>query len=202
MLVYIESNFVLELAFRQEQAESCRAILSLCADRRARLIMPAFSVAEPFETFVRRAKDRKLVREKLDSQIGQLARNKTLAAQVETLRPLMGLLVQSEQVERAGLRESMQEILASAELIPLDASVIEDAIVLEDSLQLSPQDAIVMASVLRHLEANGTEASCFLNRNTKDFDNPDVVERLRNLDCKLLPRFDDGLGYLRSATAL
>jgi len=65
---------------------------------------------------------------------------------------------------------------------------------------LSPQDAIVYASVVSDL-ASGTGRGCFLNRNTKDFDDPDIAQELWALGCKLLPRFDQGLDYMRAQGA-
>jgi len=153
MLVYVESNFVLELAFQQEQSGSCQALLALCAEGRATLIMPAFSVAEPFQTLVARARERKRLAESLEAQIGQLARSDNLAAQADALRPLTGLLVRSAEEERSGLRDAMRNILDAAVLIPLDADVIRDAASLEVSLQLSPQDAIALASVASNSSA-------------------------------------------------
>ena len=44
MNVYVESNFVLELALRQEQFTSCETILSLCEEGQARLVVPAYSL--------------------------------------------------------------------------------------------------------------------------------------------------------------
>jgi predicted nucleic acid-binding protein len=200
MVVYVESNFVLELAFRQEQSGSCQALLALCADGRARLVMPAFSVAEPFNTLIARARERKRLAESLEAQISQLARSENLAAHAGELLPLTALLVRSAEEERTGLRDAMREILNTVELIPLDAAVIRDAVLLEDSLQLSPQDAIVMASVVQHLEGSRSGENCFLNQNTKDFDSPDVIERLRTLRCRYIRRFDHGLEYVRNAT--
>lgn len=49
MIIYVESNFVLELAFLQEQFESCEKILSICEKELGTLIVPAFSLAEPLE---------------------------------------------------------------------------------------------------------------------------------------------------------
>ena len=60
MNVYVESNFILELALEQEQSSSCDAILSLGERQDIRLVLPAFSLSEPYETLVRRAKDRKV----------------------------------------------------------------------------------------------------------------------------------------------
>jgi hypothetical protein len=48
--VYVESNFVLELALLQEQHASCEDILRLCEAGKAQLIIPAYSLAEPHET--------------------------------------------------------------------------------------------------------------------------------------------------------
>ena len=56
----------------------------------------------------------------------------------------------------------------------------------------------MLASVLAHLELHSPSESCFLNRNSKDFDDPDVRERLEALGCKFLARFEDGLRYILS----
>ena len=46
MNVYVESNFVLELALRQAQSESCLALVDYAAKGRIILIVPAYSLAE------------------------------------------------------------------------------------------------------------------------------------------------------------
>jgi hypothetical protein len=55
----------------------------------------------------------------------------------------------------------------------------------------------VLASVLRDARL-GLTPSCFLNRNTKDFDDPAIVAELARRQCKLIGHFDHGLGYIRS----
>ena len=59
MIVYAEANFVLELALQQEQHEACEHIVDLCSTKRISLIVPAYSIAEPYKTIVRRGKQRK-----------------------------------------------------------------------------------------------------------------------------------------------
>jgi predicted nucleic acid-binding protein len=199
MVVYVESNFILELAFRQEQADSCRSIIALCRSGNAKLVLPAFSIAEPFHTYVARTKDRRRVSEGLDIQFSQLRRSETLAHETELLQRITGLLVRSAEEERLGLDAAIEEVLDVGEVIPLDADVIRQAGDLEQALGLSPQDAIVLASVVGHLRRSSPERSCFLNRNTKDFDDPDVIARLAQLRCKLLSSFENGLGYVRSS---
>ena len=55
MNIYVETNFVLELAFVQEQHESCEQIVSLCEAGSATIVLPAFCIAESYETLLRRA---------------------------------------------------------------------------------------------------------------------------------------------------
>jgi hypothetical protein len=57
--VYVESNFVLELALLQEQHAACEAIVQLCEAGDLRLVLPAYSFMEPFET-LRRCRRRPL----------------------------------------------------------------------------------------------------------------------------------------------
>lgn len=58
MNIYVESNFVLEVTLAQEQQEACENILRLCEAGRARLVVPAFSMTEPYHTLDRRHKQR------------------------------------------------------------------------------------------------------------------------------------------------
>ena len=65
MIVYVESNFVLELAFLQEEHESCLELLSLSEPGDICLVLPAFSIGEPYEAWVRRSKQRRGLYEQL-----------------------------------------------------------------------------------------------------------------------------------------
>ena len=76
MDVYVETNFVLELALLQEQHESCEKILQFQQTGKIRLIVPAYSLIEPFETIFRYAKNRSRVANDLAAEIKQLSRTK------------------------------------------------------------------------------------------------------------------------------
>ncbi len=82
------------------------------------------------------------------------------------------------------------------EVIPLDAAVLGSAAKMEIAYGLSGRDAIVLASVLAHLHTTVPAESCFVNRNTKDFDDPDIRERLEALHCKFFPKFAPALAYI------
>jgi predicted nucleic acid-binding protein len=197
MIVYVESNFVLELALLQEQAESCKGILELCESGHSELVLPAFCIAEPYETLVRRAKDRGKLTQDLTIQAKQLGRSQAYRNETETFRSVTALLVKSGEEERTRLHSVLNRILAIASVIPLTSAVLAEAVKAESSFSLSPQDAVVYASVLHHLKGTSEELRCFLNKNSNDFDDPDIVGVLENYRCKMLPRFDAGLQYIR-----
>jgi len=50
MIVYVESNFILEIAHLREEHENCDRILNLSVTGEIQLVLPAFSVGEVYIT--------------------------------------------------------------------------------------------------------------------------------------------------------
>lgn len=126
----------------------------------------------------------------------QQERSKPYRGAPSDFSELITILIQSADQERDGLQRAVAGLVQTAEIIPLDGGVITDAGNLQSTFAMSGQDAIVFAAVLRHLEQTTPTESCFLNRNTKDFDDPDVQERLDRLGCRFFGRFDDGCKFV------
>jgi hypothetical protein len=89
--------------------------------------------------------------------------------------------------------------LKIAEIIPLNANILLKAVSAEENYDLSPQDALVYVSVLKHLQNNKPDQACFLNRNSKDFKTPDIIDELKSLNCRLITQFNDGYDFLISS---
>jgi len=196
MDVYVESNFVLELALLQEQFESCERIIELCEMGKAHLILPAYSLIEPYETIVRYAKNRKKISNDLATEAKQLSRSKPYQDEINALQKITGFLIRSQEEEKERLRSTLDRLLAVAEIIPLDAQIISAAGKYQLDRELSPQDSIVYASVICHLNQSASVDKCFLNRNSKDFDDPDIVDALDRYSCKMLFSFNNGYDYI------
>jgi predicted nucleic acid-binding protein len=196
MNVYVESNFVLEHALEQEDCDSCAEIVRLAADGRLNLLIPAFSLAEPHHAIFSKAKARSRLGEDLRAQLGELGRSRPHREIPQTFGTLAAALIERARFEREGVRRAISELVRTAEVIPLDAEVLRAATEMEILYGLSGQDAIVLASVLIHLETHRPTESCFLNRNSKDFDDPNILERLKALDCKFFSTFTPGLAYI------
>ncbi len=183
MIVYIESNFVLELAFLQAEHECCSALLSLSESGDIRLVVPAFSIGEPYETWVRRSKQRRGLHEQLITAIRELSRSSPYQGSSDDFQELTNLLIRSGEEEKHRLDETLEKILQTVHVIPIGLSIIKDAITFQNSLDLSPQDSIVYASILDHLTIASEELRCFITKNSKDFANPDIENELTNADC-------------------
>ena len=195
MNVYVESNFVLELALQQEQSASCESILNMCEETRLRILVPAYCLAEPHETLTRRHKQRRRMKRDLNDELGQIARTATNTAQLSGFDSLTDLLISSAEQESRNLKELSARLLRTAEVIPLDVSVLNDASLYQSTHGFSPQDAIVYASVLSHLARCHEQKSYFISRDS-DFDDQDVVEELGRFKCELVHSVAQGRQFI------
>lgn len=197
MIVYVESNFVLELAFRQEDCESCENILQLAEAGKIELMLPAYCLGEPYERLVRRDRQRRDVHRKLSEELRELARSAPYADAAANLNNLTGLLVESGEQEMSQLNAVLGRLLEIATLITLDREVLGNALLAQQNLGLSPQDSIVYASVHSKV-VSGNRLQCFVNKNTRDFLIPEIEEDFEAHNCRLIGKFSDGLNYAKS----
>ena len=199
MIVYVESNFVLELAYLQEEHQSCEEILNLAEEGKIGLVLPAYSVGEPYDSWVRRSRQRSELHERLSRELNELSRSKPYLEIPTEFRGITKTLVESGEEEKERLDNATSRILEAAVVVPIEREVIRAAIAFQKTRNLSPQDSIVYASVLSHLISTSTEEpKCFITKNSKDFANPDIYSELESYGCKLLTKFGNGLGYAKS----
>lgn len=197
MNVYVESNFVLELALRQAQSESCQTLVA--ATGQITLVVPAYSLAEPYETITRRRKERAQVKRDVDAALRQLRRTSGYSSDVDELRDLTSVLITSANEERFRLDAVATQLIEVAEVIPLDSRIIAESLKCQKDFDFSPQDALVYASVMSHVTSSSSvESSCFLSRDARDFEDQSVIEELSEWKCRLLTDFDNGLGFVTS----
>jgi predicted nucleic acid-binding protein len=201
VIVYVETNFLLEHAQRQEQSASCEWLLVAAEAGRVRLVVPAYSLVEA-RTAMRLRRERRLrLKADLDRELRQLGRAAHHAPRIDELRDITARLVESAEHDAEGLRETTDRVARSAEIVALDGAMLSLAREFELVHGLRADDAVVYAGVRSHLRARSDVAtpSCFLNRNSKDFEDPDISGDLAELGCRLISQFDDGRSYVESA---
>lgn len=195
MRVYVEANFILELVLQQEEYESCEALVALAESKQITLVAPSFSFVEPYTTLRGRAATRRRLSDELTRELREIARTRVHAEAVASTT-LPALLVQSANDAQQGLLALTMRLVPLVDVLPLGALTLLEGERLRRDFGLTYPDAIVLAGVLLDPRLGGAP-SCFLNRNTKDFDDPGIVDTLRVKHCKLLPGFAEGLRYIQ-----
>lgn len=201
MIVYAESNYLLELAFEQEEAADCLGVLELAESRRVSLVLPAFSVGECLERLGRRKSKRETIQQALRDEIRELSRSAPTAPLSDQLHSLTVSLIAGARADEQRYEDTLRRILGCAEFIPLDAAAIRGSLDARMSYGLTSQDALVFTCVMTHLATTRPTRAVFLNRNRKDFANPDILAALDQLNCALKTQFTAGLAYVRAELA-
>lgn len=194
--LYVESNFVLELAFAQEQSTYCEELLEAAEHSQIELVVPAFCLAEPLETLVRRHRDRTNLYDRLLGEIKQLRRNAAYADALTEAERVTDLLGASADDDDRRLEESYLRVVETAAVIVLTPDVVRSSFDLRREFALPAQDATILASIVDHLGRNPSPAA-FVTRNTKDFDDPEIRAHLGDRNCDLLTAFGEAVGYAR-----
>lgn len=197
MNVYVESNFVLELALLQEEAVPCDEILKLCGSGQICVLIPAYCLAETSTTVAKYHRRRRSLKEALDVERQQLTRTTSYSSLRNEFEAIRTLLNKSVDEEAKRLTDAQRLVAQRAEVIPLTAEAFEFATACQENYGLSSQDSVVYASVVSHLKMTEPESALFLTRDN-DFMSIEAHEDWGHLGCKLLTSFEHGLGYIRS----
>lgn len=198
MRAYVETNFVLELALQQEQHDACEAILQLAEAQGIALLLPACSAAEASTTLRRRKGERQTFLNQLAPHLREVERMRGHASEVAKARASMQALLLDTSQDAIERHDSLiRRLQRSIQFLPLSGADITAAQALMASYDLQVPDALVLAAVLADPEL-GRASSCFLNKNTKDFDDPRIKALLKSKNCTLLGNFESGLQYIQA----
>ncbi len=199
MRVYVESNYLVELALEQEQSEACERLLALAEQSRVELVMPVYAVMESLNAVNRRLSGFADLDQKVTGSLEQVGRNATLKAEADGLK---GLMLKARKMALGSYENTKSRVLRSGRVLPLDWLAMTKADKMRHDLGLELPDAVMLACVLIDLDASPpTEAAVFANRNTKDFDDPAVRVLLRDRDCTLISSFPAVVAKIESAQA-
>lgn len=185
------------MAFAQEESQACESIIALAETSSIQLNIPAISVTEPYEVITRRTKSRLELSRQLGAELRQLSRSQPYSQIVERSRDIVSLLTTSTEEEKQRLDDTLTRILECSVVLPIDGTTLKSALEFHGTLNLSPQDSLVYAAVVNHLNNSPTDPKCFLNRDSKDFLIADIDSQLTSLGCRMIPEFARGLEYIQ-----
>ncbi|WP_201978298.1 PIN domain-containing protein [Hymenobacter rubidus] len=192
MDVFVESNFILELAFLQGQHLACERVLAGAISGRYRLHVPQYALTEVFQTLRYRSNERAEQQSYFQREIEQ-HRRETDVDLVDTdnlVRLLNNLLTERTAAQTTRLYATTAQLARVALGPALTSEVLTEAQMVQARHGLSPQDALVYASVLAGLRLLPADSpKLFITRNPRDFEQPLIIEELRTLGCHLMSNF-------------
>ncbi|HET7036095.1 MAG TPA: hypothetical protein VFI42_10480 [Thermomicrobiaceae bacterium] len=197
MIVYVESNFILEIALRQEQYADAERILQFGEMEHVQLVIPAFGLSEPYSHIRQRDRDRKTALDALNKSIRDLARSQDYREFAATLDQATQSMVAIEREEMDRLAAVVSRLLGVAEVIPISAETFRDSLEYQDRYGLEPEDSLILACVVRDLrQRDPSMLKCFASRDAKAFFDPGIGAILTSLNCRYLAKFNHAVEYL------
>lgn len=199
MIVYVESNFFLEVALGQEQAIPAEAIITLAENDKIKLAFPGFALSEPFATVKQRGRERRLLRNSFREMLRQLERSEPHKQVVSDLQPIPIILTDIVKKEFELLQLTVNRVLKVGKGIEIEITKFSQALAYQDSLALSPQDSIIYSAVIADLQQRSSEEDkCFLSRDKDAFStNRRIKSELGSYNCRYIGSFSEGLRYIQ-----
>lgn len=191
MTVYVESNFVLEIALGQEQVSAAEAILDHAERHEVVLAVPWFALAEPFANVMKRSQDRNTLVNLMNRQLGDLRRSQVLEEVVRDMEVALDRLAPINREITNNLIQTTERILDIATVLSINSAIFRQAVAYRSRFGLRPQDALVYASVVGDLKSKGSSAPHYFVTRDLDFQKQDIVDELRAIDCELLFSFPE-----------
>jgi predicted nucleic acid-binding protein len=190
MIVYVESNFVQEIALEQEQAASALSILALAEAGRIMIALPAFALIEPFWTLRYRGEKWTRSFESLAAQWRELRRSGLHTHFVTPLTPAAIREREENSLEATALR-----LLNVGVLLEINEAVLVQAMVYWRRYGLSPQDSLIYTAIVEDLTSRSAqEDKCFISR---DDDFRIVESELSTYNCQYITSFTDALRFVQ-----
>lgn len=202
MMVYVEANFILELALEQKEVAAAEDILKLAESGKIDLAFPGFALSETFTSVMHTQSERQRLRSTSEVTLKQLRQSvqSDLHKQVVSdLPPILTLLTKLVARELELLHIAVERMLGVGRLIEIDASSFRQALIYQSRFDIKSKDSIIYAAVIADLKRNSaSEQKCFLSRDRAAFDDdPEIKSELQFYNCRYISSFNDGLRYIQ-----
>lgn len=197
-ILYIETNFLMSIATgREEEADNLLAT----TPPSVQIAIPSICCMEAVSAFEDERKRRNRFTGELENQISQLERDLTSPYASSLLSLLRQSRIENKEllndIERR-LFNAIAQLATKAEMIALTPEILQESLN-ATLLPKDPTDRLILHSILNHARLRSTEVKAFLSGNTKEFDNLEVRNVLREAGVeKYFARTRDFLSWLQS----
>jgi len=197
MIVIVETNFIIELALEQAEAEQVESIVEWAEEERINLAIPAFAFTEAYVNLALQSKRRNDFQNRLRAEIKQMSRSRAYAGLSQSPNSIIEALSSFDTEHHSKLAKVAQRLNAVAKLISVTDEVIEKIPERSDGLDLEIGDACICACVECYARDLKGAASYFVTKD-KDFEHArGLLEAHR---CRLITGFGAAFGAIRERT--
>lgn len=199
MIVYVESNFILEITLGQEQALAANQILTMAENREIQLVLPAFGLSEPFSRIRQLARDRQRLQQAMRPIELELRRMHHTRSLADAFRPVREAMLSLERTELDRLEATIERVINSAITIELNTEIYREALQHRNEIDLELEDSIIFSCVLANLRSQNQETpKCFVSKDAKAFFDPGIESNLADHNCRYISKFPQAISYIRS----
>jgi hypothetical protein len=208
MIVYVESNFILELVLEQEEAQAVNEIVTMAESSQLELVFPIFALIESFNRIISNGEERKkLYNDQLNKQFGQLQRSELHKSFAPTFQSISNELLNIKNIEMRAIEAAMPRLIKVARSLDITSSIFEQAVQKYQKNIFKLGDALIYAAIINDLQLQShNEPKYFLSRDIKAFGKEnayqgDIKMELQGYNCDYIPKFEDGLKRIQSKLA-
>lgn len=150
IIIYAESPFVLQLAWKQEHEEICERIANGAAGHAFELVLPMVALVEPLNAQRKNSIERRNVADLWRKQVRQLKRTSSSIYQ-DAVAAMEDALVKAAAIddeERVSIAATISRLSAICRVLPFRDSLFGDGFSIERRLDLTSVDALAIATIL------------------------------------------------------
>jgi hypothetical protein len=199
LIVYLETNFVIEVAYRQQEVSSCESILG--RTNHIDLRVPAVCLCEAHFQYTGRVDRTDETMKKTSVLLGSLKRSKRYAQRADDLDGELGNLVSTTTaLDKEHFDMVITRLSEVCRIIGLSPSILKESQSLQTTFGLKPLDSLVAASVLADLSTlQSTSQKIFISRDRKMLADPQLRDRFDAHNCKIFLKFDSADNFITAA---
>jgi predicted nucleic acid-binding protein len=194
-ILYVETNFLVEIFREQEQAPSCRELLKLAEQGRIEIVLPEACVHEAALKRRLLQSSRQSLHEQMQLHVAEMGRSvsRDQALKQAVVYAAKAIMSQSE-LDETSLRHCTTSLLAVATLLPLTPAAHTLALTLRP---MQDFDACILECISLHAKQHneGWKRLC-----TRDADFKDDVARsvLQDSGCALINSYPNAIEAIRA----
>lgn len=197
IILYIETNFILEIVMNQQQSCFAEDIIALAENGKIEIAVPSFALIEPFWTL----NNRKTMRTKSYNSLSEsLNSYKQVVPSLKVsniIDPILEDLQKTEAEQDQRFNDTISRLLQVAIILEISPDTYGQA--LNNLIGLSYLDGIIYFSILDDLKNRDIhQIKCFTSLNWKDFDFTQIKDDLGKYNCTYIPNFEHCKKYLES----